>query len=152
VQTFSVLMHDEDAVKVSIPCSLVLVLAGLTVAVVVLTTASGGQPVPKQTRREFMRQKLNISKDVLEGLALEQFTSIEKNGRALKRLSEAAEWKISLVPNDSDFALFTIAFQRNADELVKQAKEHDIDGAMLAYLKLTMNCVECHKFIRRSGK
>jgi cytochrome c556 len=139
-------------VKVSISRSLGLVLAGLTVAVVVLTATSGGQPFPKQTRKEFMRQKLMISKDVLEGLVLEQFTSIEKNARALKRLSEAAEWEIPSIPRDSDFALFTSAFQRNADELVKQAKEHNIDGATLAYLKLTMNCVECHKFIRHPGK
>jgi len=145
-------MKDERNMKASIPWSLGVGLASLAFAAIVLTATSGGQPVPKQTRREFMRQKLSISKDVLEGLALEQFTSIEKNARALKRLSEAAEWEIPSIPKDSDFALFTSAFQRNADELLKQAKEHNIDGATLAYLKLTMNCVECHKFIRHPGK
>ncbi len=145
-------MQGEDAVKLSISRALGLALACLTVAVVLLAATSRGQAVPKQTRGEFMRQKLTVSKDVLEGLALEQFTLIEKNARALKRLSEAAEWEIPAIPKDSDFAHFTREFQRNADDLVKQAKDRNIDGATLAYLKLTMNCVECHRFIRRSGK
>jgi hypothetical protein len=42
----------------------------------------------------------------------------------------------------------TTEFQRYADDLIKNARQHNIDGATLAYLKLTMNCVQCHKFVR----
>ena len=70
----------------------------------------------------------------------------------LKRLSQSADWQVPSIPKNSDYALFTTTFQRNTDELIKQTKEHNIDGATLAYLKLTMNCVECHKFIRHSGR
>jgi hypothetical protein len=35
-------------------------------------------------RAEFMQVKLEFSKNVLEGLALEDYAKIEKNGRSLK--------------------------------------------------------------------
>ena len=105
-----------------------------------------------RSRAEYMREKLNFSKDVLEGLALERFETIEKGGKALKKLSEAAEWEVPTIPNATDYVMMTTDFQRHADELVKQAKAKNIDGATLAYLKLTMSCITCHKFIRTAAK
>jgi cytochrome c556 len=115
-------------------------------------TTRASQPEPKRTRAEFMRQKLDFAKDVLEGLSLERFDTIEKGGKALKRLSESAEWEVTTIPAVNDFVMFTTDFQRHADELVKQAKAKNIDGATLAYVKLTMGCVQCHKFIRGAAK
>ena len=66
---------------------------------------------------------------------------IEKAGKALKKLSEGAEWEVATIPNATDYVMLTTDFQRHADELVKQAKAKNIDGATLAYLKLTMSCV-----------
>jgi hypothetical protein len=111
-----------------------------------------GQPVQKHTRAEFMREKLNFSKDVLEGLALERYATIEKAGKALKKLSEAAEWEVATIPDVTDYVMLTTDFQRHADDLVKQAKAKNIDAATLAYVKLTMSCVQCHKFIRDAGR
>ncbi len=99
-----------------------------------------------------MRQKLEFSKDVLEGLALEKFALIEKSAKALKRLSEGAEWEVPTIPNATDYVAMTTEFQRNADELAKQAKKGNIEGATLAYFKVTMSCVECHKFVRFAAK
>jgi len=138
--------------KLTIARSLCVGVAGLTVALVVLHATRADQPAEKRTRAEFMRQKLNFSKDVLEGLALERFDTIEKSGKALKRLSEAAEWEVATIPNFTDYVALTTEFQRHADELVKQAKKKNIDGATLAYLKITMSCVQCHKFVREIGK
>jgi hypothetical protein len=110
-----------------------------------------GQP-EKGSRGEFMRQKLEFSKNVLEGLSLEQFSMIEKNARALKKLSEAAEWEVPMIPNATDYVALTSDFQRNADDLATNAKQHNIDGSTLAYLKLTMNCVQCHKYVRFASR
>ncbi len=89
---------------------------------------------------------------MLEGLALEQFATIEKGGKALKKLSEAAEWEVAVIPNATDYVMLTTDFQRHADELVKQSKARNIDAATLAYVKITMSCVQCHKFIRDTVK
>ncbi len=127
-------------------------LTGLMIAVIAVASTWAQQDVPKRTRGEMMRQKLEFSKEVLEGLSLEQFAMIEKGARALKKLSEAAEWEVPTIPNATDYVALTSEFQRNAAELAKQAKDRNIDGATLAYLKLTMNCVQCHKFVRFASR
>ena len=111
------------------------------------STGRAGQR-EKQSRSEFMRRKLEFSKNVLEGLSLEQYPTIEKNAKALKVLSQAAEWEVPMIPNATDYVALTSEFQRHTDDLVKSAKQGNIDGATLAYVKLTMNCVQCHKYVR----
>ncbi len=116
--------------KSKIAPAIYLSLIGLSFAVIALTTTRAEQPAPKPTRAEFMRQKLEFSKDVLEGLALEKFALIEKSAKALKRLSEGAEWEVPTIPNATDYVAMTTEFQRNADELAKQAKKGNIEAQL----------------------
>jgi cytochrome c556 len=127
-----------------------LLIAGL-VSGPARSPSLAGQP-EKRTRGEFMRQKLEFSKNVLEGLSLEEYGMIEKNAKALKTLSQAAEWEVPTIPNATDYVALTTEFQRYADELARNAKQKNIDGATLAYLKLTMSCVQCHKFVRFASR
>ena len=122
----------------------------LTTFVVVLAAARGEQKTT--SRAEFMRMKLEFSKQVLEGITLENFDTISKNAKTLRRLSEAAEWEVPTIPNAGEYIVFTTEFQRLTDELAKKAKEKNMDGATLAYLRLTMNCVNCHKYVRQTAK
>src|SRR5271165_2880605 len=128
----------------------ILALASLPF-VSALSTGRASQQ-KNQNRSEFMRRKLEYSKNVLEGLSLEQYDLIEKNAKALKVLSQAAEWEVPMIPNATDYVAMTSEFQRYADELVRCAKQSNIDGATLAYVKLTMNCVQCHKFVRFANR
>ncbi len=116
-----------------------------------MSQSRAGQP-EKRSRGDFMRQKLEYSKNVLEGLSLEQYGLIEKNAKALKALSQAAEWEVPVIPNATDYVALTSEFQRSADDLVRCAKQSNIDGATLAYVKLTINCVQCHKFVRFTSR
>jgi len=129
---------------------IVLGSVGLALAAAALAAQEGAQP--PRTRAEFMRLKLDYSKKVLEGLTLEDYATISKNAKALKRLSEAAEWEVPIIPNATDYVAFTTEFQRLADEMAQKAKDKNIDGATLAYLRLTMNCVNCHKYVRQVAK
>jgi hypothetical protein len=126
--------------------SIVLGTVGLVLAAAALAAQEGARP--PRTRAEFMRMKLDYSKQVLEGLTLENYETIVKNAKALKRLSQAAEWEVPTIPNASDYLIFTSELQRLADEMAQKAKDKNIDGATLAYLRLTMNCVNCHKYVR----
>jgi hypothetical protein len=145
-------LDQEDAMRLTARRSTFVLAALLGLAAAAPRQTGAGQPVDKRTRAEFMRQKLGFAKDALEGLALERFATIEKSGKALKRLSEAAEWEVGTIPDFTDYVAMTTEFQRYADDLVKQAKQKNIDGATLAYLKLTTSCVQCHKFVRRISK
>lgn len=120
---------------------LVCVLAGLA-----WSTRSAAQPKP--TRADFMRQKLEFSKKALEGLTLENYDAIATNARALKLLSQAAEWEVPTIPNANEYISLTTEFQKAADDMRQKAKEKNLDGATLAYLRLTMTCVNCHRFVR----
>jgi hypothetical protein len=122
------------------------VIGLLTIVLGALSTRGAGPADEK--RRVFMRQKLEFSKKVLEGLTLEDYDAITKGAHALKRLSMASEWEVPTIPNVPDYIAFTNEFQRLTDDLSEKAKAKNIDGATLAYLRLTMNCVNCHKYVR----
>ena len=104
------------------------------------------------SRREFMRQKLDYSKLLLEGLAVENYDLLTKNAKALRRLSTASQWEVPTIPNASEYITFTGEFQRLCDELEKNAAAKNLDGATLSYLRLTMSCVNCHKYVRFAGR
>jgi hypothetical protein len=122
------------------------VVAGL--ALVAGTGLLRGQDQASPKRTVFMRQKLEFSKKVLEGLTVEDYDTIAKNARALRLLSQAAEWEVPTIPSATDYISYTNEFQRYTDELALRARQKNLDGATLAYLKLTMNCVHCHKYVR----
>ena len=105
-----------------------------------------------RTRAEFMRQKLDFSKLILEGLTVEDYQKIAKGAKALGVLSEAAEWEVPTIPNATEYVYLTREFQRLSDEMAQKARQKNIDGATLAYLSLTMNCVNCHKYVRGIAK
>lgn len=112
----------------------------------------GQQDPPQGSRAAFMRQKLELSKNLLEGLTVENYDQIEKSARALKKLSLAAEWEVPTIPNVEDYLPLTNEFQRFCDEIAKSAKKKNIDAATLGYVRLTTNCVHCHKYVREVTK
>jgi hypothetical protein len=99
-----------------------------------------------------MRTKLEYSKKALEGLTLEDYDAIAKSAKALRLLSEAAEWEVPTIPNATDYVYLTREFQRLCDDMAQKARQKNVDGATLAYLSLTMNCVNCHKYVRGIAK
>ncbi len=128
--------------------TLLLGLAVLAIAVV----GRGQQNVPQGSRAAFMRQKLEFAKDLLEGLTVEDFAKVEKSSRALKKLSYASEWEVPTIPNIEQYMPMTTEFQRITDEITKAAKDKNLDAATIGYVRLTTNCVNCHKYVRQVTK
>lgn len=127
------------------------VLVVLLAAVVVgfgLTFDAVGQNPGQPTRSDFMRKKLDYAQGLIEGLTLEDHRLITENARALKVLSQQAEWEVPMIPNVEQYLPYTTEFQRLCDELMKNGREANTDGATLTYVRLTLNCVNCHKYVR----
>ena len=104
------------------------------------------KPTPKKIAMQtFMRKKLEASQSVLEGLAVEDFDMIALGAKQLKTTSAAAEF---MVVNDPMYAQEADEFRRIVGKLERAAKERRLDGATLAYVDMTMSCVECHKYVR----
>ena len=121
---------------------LVFLVLAATLAGGLIAAGEGQERSPLQ---KYMRQKLEHSKNALEGLAMEDFALIAKNATAMRELSEDAQWRVS--PN-INYLRLSAEFQELAGEMATKAKERNLDGATLAYVKLTMNCVKCHKLVR----
>lgn len=94
---------------------------------------------------ELMKRKLENSQKVLEGIAMYDFKLIAKHADELILISKTAEWKVIKTPQ---YEVHSNEFRRIADELVKNAKDKNLDGAALTYVELTLNCVKCHKYVR----
>lgn len=122
-------------------------LAAGVAALVVAAFLSGqvrSEP-PANNLKDFMRVKLADSQKVLEGLTTGDYDIIAKNSQAMSLLSLESNWQVLQTPEYLDRSR---EFRRTADALTKAAKEKNLDGAALAYVQLTMNCINCHKYVR----
>ena len=125
-------------------------LIGVAAAVAMLAvagprlTAADATVQPDQVAR-FMRAKLSHSQDVLEGLAVEDFDLIDKGAQQLSLVSEDAGWQVL---QTEDYARQSAEFRRSCDSLRKAAKAKNLDAAALAWMEVTMKCVQCHKYVR----
>ncbi len=120
-------------------------LCWLVFVAVVGLAASLAPNDPKLTTREVMRSKLDSSQKVLEGIATENFALITANAQRLVVLSQVAGWQARQTP---EYRQLTAEFRRHAEALVKSAKDGNAEAASLAWLQLTISCVNCHKHIR----
>ena len=110
-----------------------------------LVVAPFSQPkVPVRTK-EFMREKLEHSQKLLGALATEDYFTLDKLAQRLSAMTQGADW---LAFQNPDYTAFSAAFRSHANALSKASKEKNIDSATLAYVRMTMSCVDCHKFVR----
>ena len=123
--------------------------AGIVVLAVAAVTGPRPTAAESTTRPDqvavFMRAKLAHSQNVLEGLAIEDYDLIDKGAQELSLASEDASWQVL---QTEDYARQSADFRRSCDSLRKAAKSHNLDGAALAWMEVTMKCVQCHKYVR----
>ncbi|MFM8986786.1 MAG: hypothetical protein ACKONH_12160, partial [Planctomycetia bacterium] len=82
---------------------------------------------------------------VLEGLAVEDFDLIEKGAQDLALASQASSWQVL---QTEDYARHSDEFRRSCNALRAAAKARNLDGAALAWMEVTMKCIQCHKYVR----
>jgi len=118
----------------------------LIAAVSVILIGAAAQPPKATPAKEFMREKLEHSQKVLEGITMEDYQLILVHSQKLSAMSQNSDWKMFRNP---EYLEHSTSFRRYADTLTQAAKERNLDQATVAYLGMTMSCVECHKFVRR---
>ena len=122
-------------------------IALIAVAVILVgsLTAAIAQSKRERAAKEFMRDKLELSQRVLEGIVTEDYDLIIAKGSKLSAMTKEADWRLFENPN---YDQQSVTFRRHVDSLVKAAKNKDSDAATLAYVRITMSCVDCHKLVR----
>lgn len=108
---------------------------------------SGPDALAPDNVAPLMRRKLDRAKNILEGLTLEQFDKIASNARSLRLLSMEAGWN---VVQTEEYRKQSEDFRRACNSIEKSAAAKDIHRAALAYVALTVRCVECHSYMREN--
>ena len=123
-------------------CGLVTVAV---LAAIGTVPAADGPAVEPDKVAAFMRAKLGHSQNVLEGLAVEDFDLIDKGAQDLALASQASSWQVL---QTEDYARHSDEFRRSCNALRAAAKARNLDGAALAWMEVTMKCIQCHKYVR----
>jgi hypothetical protein len=115
-----------------------LVAAGLTLG------ATSDQSV--QLKR-VMHEKLTCAQGILEAVVTSNWTALDRQARALQQLTASPAWAVLASP---EYVRYTEAFTRTAQNLVDAARDRDLEAAPLAYVSLTLTCVQCHRYVARA--
>jgi hypothetical protein len=125
------------------------VLALITALLGIHPTRGGDDPPKDKAASVWMKQKLVASQNILAGLTTADYVAIEKNAQSMIVVGYLEKWVRADTPGyqtmlrDFDYANKTLALA---------AREKNLDGATVAFLQLTLSCVNCHKIVRDGGK
>jgi hypothetical protein len=116
-----------------------------------LLLAAGVWPVPIQAQgtalSRLMRQKLEHSQVMLAAVVTSNWAELESHSQALVKLTSDPAWTALKTP---EYARYSEAFVRAAQDVIDAAKRHDMDAAPLGYVQLTLSCVQCHRYVARA--
>lgn len=135
-----------------------LLVAGMIAFVGVMAIAQSGQgyePAAKPSagkkveRQKFMAAKLSISQELLRGVVLSDFDALQKSATAMNVLTLAEEWRVS---DSEEYRRMSEDLRRFSRQLLKAGGDKDIEAATLAYQRMTLCCVECHRASRKGTK
>ncbi len=128
--------------KTTVVFALVLLLVGSGVA------AWGMQDEPLQIdTTKFMKRKLDNSRDIVSGLATEDFDLIARSAQDIMLLSQESGWNVI---QSEAYLRMSSEFRTSAERLRDKAHEKNLDGTTLAFFEVTLSCVRCHKYIRQN--
>ncbi len=75
---------------------------------------------------------------------LRDFERVAKNAQQISLMSLDTTWQVL---QSAEYAQKSAEFRVSANELADAARAENLDAATLAYVKMTINCVNCHKRI-----
>lgn len=117
--------------------------AGL-VSVCLICLAAGPTQGPRLTN--VMHQKLTHAQKILEAVVTSDWVSLETHSRELESLTDDPGWMVLKYP---EYARHSTAFVRSIKDLHRAAAQRDLDKTPRAYVDVTMQCVECHRYLAR---
>ncbi len=121
----------------------------ITIAVTLLAAAGTcwyAWAADEQPNSVWMKKKLEHSQSALRAIAMEDFDSLRASATAMRRLSDLEGF--TRRTNAKEYRAQLQIFEFANDELIRHAKDKNIDGAALAFTQLTLSCVNCHKHLR----
>jgi len=118
-------------------------LIGVMLIASVWVTAAAAQTVGLN---RVMRAKLEHAQQILGDVVTSNWAGLEQHSEELRRATQDPAWAVLTTP---EYARQTAAFLRASEDLLEAAKRRDLEAAPLAYVSLTMSCVQCHRHVAR---
>ena len=97
----------------------------------------------------WMKKKLEYSRNILAGLASEDFDMVADNAQAMQFMNKFEGFIRGKMPG---YRTQLQIFQNANEEIIQQAQVENVEGATLAFTQLTVSCVNCHKQLRAQSK
>ena len=113
------------------------------VALLSLAASPGQGPEMKAV----MHEKLDHAHHILEAVVTSDWVGLETHTRELERLTNDPRWQILKYP---EYARHSAAFVRAVQDLHTAAAQRDLDKTPKAYVTMTLQCVECHRYLARA--
>jgi hypothetical protein len=129
--------------------SLIVLIVGLLVNRGLAQKQNPGQESPAQRKANvaFMRQKLDYSQKIFEGIALENYNQVATNAI---HLGSALRKNLFHIVNDPTYTDKSLNFAKDIAELEYAALAKSTPDMLSAYTKVTGDCVNCHQSFRRA--
>jgi hypothetical protein len=144
----NLIMPRFSETTVAAATAVCVALMFLTVALI--ADADDKQAADKDQPVSFwMTKKLEYSQNILAGIATADFDKIIANAQSMRNLSKVEGFVRTQTPG---YRAQLHIFEESADEIIRQAKKDNVDGAALAFAQLTISCVNCHKHLRAEAK
>lgn len=93
----------------------------------------------------FMRKKLDLAKDILEGLTTNDMNQVASSAQGLSALSLESAWNVYTT---DEYLRMSEDFRRSLTAVREGARGDNSDRATLGYISMTVQCVECHRFLK----
>ena len=122
---------------------------GWRLIVILLIASVGVTAATAQTigLNRVMRDKLEHAGQILGDVVTSNWSGLERHSQDLRRAAQDPAWAVLTTP---EYVRQTAAFLRASEDLLEAAKQRDLEAAPLAYLSLTMSCVQCHRYVART--
>ncbi len=138
-------MNTASFLRLSTVSKLAMSAACVTVAGWLAWSASAQDKEKKNPVELTMRQKLEATSKVLEGLAVEDKDMVHEGAKVLTELSNAEVWQVL---TDSDYREHTQTFRSAVKRLDEAAQKSEFAAAQLEYIDATKRCFDCHNHVR----
>jgi hypothetical protein len=107
----------------------------------------GASPSQGPELQVLMREKLVHAQKILEAVVTSDWVSLEAESRALEQLTKDPRWTVLKYP---EYSKHSASFVQSIQELHRAAAQRDLDGTPKAYVAVTMQCVDCHRYLARA--
>lgn len=143
-------MNGKRIVVVIMACVSLSLLGALAIPAKVQPAAeflpkmTQDEDLKSEARKQFMRGKLLSNQKIVEGLSLKDFGLVKEGAEGVTALVKGQHW---FVLETEEYKNYSREMEQAARMLEVAAKDKNIEAAALRYFDLTLNCIDCHRYL-----